>query len=404
MAVTVLERAKANLVYRHPFFASILMRRPMIEDNTIPTAGVDKRGQIYYNKKFIETLTLEQAIFLLCHEVMHVVAQHAPRLNARDHMRWNIAGDAWINDILKTDNIGQMIPGGVDMPGSKDKTTDEIYNALPQQKCPQCGGSTSGDSSSQPGQGQGQGGHKHGKSGKSCNCPGGPSMGGIGQDLLDRGGPMSQDEQRQVEAENRVAVAQAANIAKQMGKMPGTLAGIVAQMIESKVPWYDILERYMTAFAKAESTWTKKNRRYKQYLPWIGKQPQMGEVVLQIDVSGSISQQELNHYAGHMVRIVEQCRPSKVHVLYVDTRVCKHVEFDPLNGDDIKLEFYSGGGTNMEEGFRFVDKELDQVEVIVCLTDGYTSFTHAPDKQVVWVVSSNIVPTYGEHVPFSLTD
>ncbi len=229
-------------------------------------------------------------------------------------------------------------------------------------------------------------------------------MGGIGQDLLDRGAPMSPDEVRQQEAEIKIAIAQAAQTAKMQGKMPGTLGGIIADLIASKVPWYEILERYMTSFAKSESTWSKRNRRYKQYLPWIGKQPQMGSILLQIDVSGSISQQELNHYAGHMARIVEMCRPEKVHVTYVDTQVQKHLVFDPNNGDDVKLEFYSGGGTDMEAGFKWAEKHIDDVEVIVCLTDGYTSFTQAPDQQVVWVVSSNVVPTYGEHVPFSLTD
>ncbi len=424
MAVTVLERAKANLVYRHPFFASILMRRPMIADDTIPTAGVDKRGQIYYNPKFIETLSLEQAIFLMAHEVMHVVAQHAMRLGSRDHLRWNIAGDMWINDILKADNIGQMIAGGVDAPGSKEKTTDELYNSLPPQKCPQCGGTTGQDQQQgqsgqgqggqpggqapgqQGGQGQGKGKHSHGNSGKPCSCPGGHgAMGGIGQDLLDRGPALNPDEQRQVEAEVKVAVAQAHQVAKMQGKMPSTLGSIVASLIESKVPWYDILERYMTSFSKSESTWARRNRRFRDfYLPWTGKQPQMGSILLQIDVSGSISQQELNHYAGHMARIVELCRPEKVHVTYVDTRVCKHVEFDPLNGEDLKLEFYSGGGTDMEEGFRWAEQHLEDVEVIVCLTDGYTSFTKAPDKNVVWVVSTNVVPTYGEHVPFSITN
>lgn len=47
MAVTALDRAKVAIVTQHPFFASILMKRKLIEDNTIPTAAVDQRGQIY---------------------------------------------------------------------------------------------------------------------------------------------------------------------------------------------------------------------------------------------------------------------------------------------------------------------------------------------------------------------
>lgn len=420
MAVTVLERAKANLVYRHPFFASILLRRPLIEDNSIPAAAVDSRGQIYYNKDFIEKLNLEEAIFLLCHEVMHVVCQHAPRLHSRDHFRWNLAGDAFINDMLKADGIGQVIAGGVDMPGSKEKTTDQIYNELPEPKCSQCGGTVSHDQQGQKGQqqqGQQQGSgsgsdsgkgaqkkHKHGNGGAPCNCPH-PQIGGIGQDLRQsQGPPLTADEIKQMEAEIRVQVAQAAQVAKMQGKLPGVIGKYVAELIESKIPWYEKLERFMTSFAKSESTWTKRNRRYKEYLPFVGKIPQMGKIVLQVDVSGSISKPELDHYAGHMQRIIEQCRPEKVHVLYVDTQVCKHMEFDPLQGDDVKLEFYSGGGTDMEAGFRWAERKIDGAEVLICLTDGYTDFSPASpvDIPIVWCISTKVVPTYGEHVPFEI--
>lgn len=213
---------------------------------------------------------------------------------------------------------------------------------------------------------------------------------------------MSASEQKAAEAEMKVAVAQAMQVAKMQGKVPGAIGAFCAQLIESKIPWWEKLERYMTSFSKSESTWSKRNKRYRQYLPYTGKLPMMGPIAIQIDVSGSISKPELDHYAGHLERIIEQCRPEKVHVLYVDTRVAKHLEFNPLQGDEVKLEFYSGGGTDMEEGFRYIEKNCEDVEVIVCLTDGYTSFTSAPDLPVVWVVSSSVVPTYGDHIPFEI--
>jgi len=61
---------------------------------------------------------------------------------------------------------------------------------------------------------------------------------------------------------------------------------------------------------------------------------------VQIDVSGSISKAELDHYAGHLQRIVEDCSPDRVHVLYVDTSVRKHIVFE--RGEPVELAFYSG--------------------------------------------------------------
>ncbi len=373
MAVSNLDRAKVQLVTQHPFFASILLKRKLIEDNTIPTAAVDQRGQIYYNKSFVEKLSVDQLVFLLAHEVGHVIGQHASRRGARSPKKWNYAGDAWINDMLTAANVGTFIEGGVNMPGSKDDTVDAIYNRLPDDD---------------------------GNGGGSGN--GGP--GGIGDDLIERGSPLTQEEADRIDAQTRVEIAQAAQAAKAQDKMPAALQKLVAELIEVKTPWYDILERYMVALTRGEYSWARPNRRFAPdyYLPSTGTVAKMGEIVVQVDVSGSISKQELDHYNGHLKRIVELCRPERVHVLYTDTRVAKHVTFE--DGEDFGLEFYSGGGTDMEAGFKYLDKEGIDPEVFICLTDGYTDFNSAntPAYPVVWCISSHIVAPYGENVHFEL--
>ena len=371
MAVTTLDRAKVSIVTQHPFFASILMKRKLIADNTIPTAAVDQRGQIYYNPKFVEGLSVDQLVFLLCHEVGHVIGQHASRRGTRHAKKWNIAGDAWINDMLKDAGIGQFIEGGVNMPGSKDETVDEIYNKLPD-----------------PPEGSG----------------GGQGPGGIGDDLIERGAPMSQEEADRVDAETRVEIAQAAQAAKAQGKLPGAIAKIVADLIEPKTPWYEVLERYMVSFTKGDYSWARPNRRFAEYayLPSVGSVQECGEIVIQVDVSGSISKLELDHYNGHLKRIVELCSPERVHVLYTDTAVAKHEVFE--RGEEVELTFYCGGGTDMEAGFDYLDEHGINPEVFVCLTDGYTSFNtdKAPAYPVVWCISSNIEAPYGDNIHFEL--
>lgn len=368
MAVTALDRAKVSIVTQHPFFASILMKRQLIEDRSIPTAGVDQRGQIYINPDWFDTLSVDEIVFVLAHEIGHVIGQHALRRGARIPKKWNIAGDAWINDMLKASNIGQPVKGVVDMPGSKDTTVDEIYNSLPDMP------------------------------------PDGPGPGGTGDDLIERGTPLTSEEATRIDAETRVEIAQAAQAAKAQGKMPTALAKIIADLIDPGTPWHEILERYMTSFTRGDYTWSRPNRRFADiaYLPSTGKVAEMGEIVVQVDVSGSINQNELAHYNGHLSRIISQCNPERVHVLYVDTQVCKHQVFE--QGEEVTLEFYSGGGTDMEAGFDFIAKEGIEPEVFVCLTDGYTDFNtnNAPSYPVLWCISSDINAPYGENIHFSL--
>jgi predicted metal-dependent peptidase len=390
MKPTKLQRAMTALVLDHPFFGSILLKRGLKPRDDIPTAAVDQRGQIYYNPSFVEGLSVPELVFLLAHEVGHVIAQHAARRGTRDPRRWNIAGDAWINDMLQAAEVGQFIKGGVDIPGSKDKTTERIYEEL---------------SNPSDGHGNDSGGSDDGTgdtSGNSGNS--GSNIGGIGEDLLEEGAPLTKEEAERLDAETRVEIAQAAKAAKMVGKMPAALERMVADLCQVATPWYEILERHMTAAIRTDYSWARPNRRYVSqghYLPSVGSQPTMGVLVVQVDISGSITQLELAHYNGHLKRIVEQCNPQEVHVLYTDAAVQRHDTFE--QGEEIRIEFYSGGGTYMPAGFDYLLDQGIEPDVFVCLTDGYTDFGTPPGYPVVWCISNpDITASHGETVHFEV--
>jgi predicted metal-dependent peptidase len=71
-------------------------------------------------------------------------------------------------------------------------------------------------------------------------------------------------------------------------------------------------------------------------------------------------------------------------------------------GEDVKLEFYSGGGTHMPAGFDWVAEQGIEPSVFVCLTDGYTDFGEPPSFPVVWCISSNVEASHGESIHFEL--
>jgi predicted metal-dependent peptidase len=383
--VTKLDKAKAALVLDHPFFASILLRRPMVARTDIPILGINQRGTIYYNPQAIEGLPVQQIVWGLAHECMHYMGQHVARLGHRNHKKWNHATDAWINDTLTAANVGQTIPGCVDIKGSKEKTCEAIYDELPDNEDKGGGG------------GGGSGGGQEQSEGSAGD--------GMSEDIMQEGDPMTESEIKEQEAHTKIEIAEAAQAAKMRGKMPAALQEFVADIIESKTPWYDILERFMTGMTSADYSWARPNRRFipsGNYLPSTGKAPTMGEIVVQVDVSGSISKQELDAYNGHLKRIVEQCRPEKTHVIYTDTQVQRHVEFEV--GEEVQLEFYSGGGTHMPAGFDWVAEKGIDPEVMVTLTDGYTGWGSAPDFPTIWCISSDVQAPYGESIHFDMND
>jgi predicted metal-dependent peptidase len=187
--------------------------------------------------------------------------------------------------------------------------------------------------------------------------------------------------------------------------MPAALERMVADLCQVATPWYEILERHMTAAIRTDYSWARPNRRYVSqghYLPSVGSLPTMGALVVQVDISGSITPQELAHYNGHLKRIVEQCNPQEVHVLYTDAAVQRHDTFE--QGEEIRIQFYSGGGTYMPAGFDYLLDQGIEPDVFVCLTDGYTDFGAPPGYPVVWCISNpDITASHGETVHFEVT-
>lgn len=387
----VMDRARASVVLDHPFFYSTMLKKPMIESLVVPTMGVTPRGQIYYNPFFVATMTTDNQTFVICHELLHYLSGHEARFrayiaakglpdNKDTRLTWNKAGDYWINDTLVEAKVGDQPPGSLEWPGSHARTVEQIMDDLLKE--------------------QKQNGGKN-KDKYKAGGEGGALVDDMQGDQ-DGEGKLTEAELEEIEGERKMDVTEAAQIARMKGKLPGVLGEFAADTIESRVPWYDILEQYMTDRVRTDYSWARPNRRYMpdNYLPQIDGVGAMGPIVIQIDISGSVSQREIEHYNGHLKRIVEQCHPSKVHVLYTDTQVQRHEEFD--NPTDVNIEFYSGGGTDMEAGFEYVRANGIEAEVFVCLSDGFTTFSAPPSFPVIWCISTDVQAPYGLNINFKV--
>jgi predicted metal-dependent peptidase len=78
-----------------------------------------------------------------------------------------------------------------------------------------------------------------------------------------------------------------------------------------------------------------------------------------------------------------------------------HDEFE--QGEEVNINFHSGGGTDMRAGFDFVEKMGIEAACMVTLTDGYTPFPESTDIPAIWCISSDEIksPT-GETIPFTM--
>lgn len=364
-----LSKAKALLVLDHPFFATTLLKKEIVWDEKVPTMAVNARGTIYLGPAFVEKLSTQQLIWGLAHECMHYMLLHPARKNWRKMAPWNWACDAVINDILDDAKVGERIPKTVDVPNARTQKAEDLYHE-------------------DDGQGNG-----------------GKGMGGdgMGEDLID-GGEMSDAEMRELEAQAKIDMVQARNVAKMQGKLPAGIERMVDEIVYVPTPWYTILERFMASFVVSEPTWSRPNRRHIHggvYLPGNGKAPSMGEVVIAVDTSGSIGGPELAEFQGHLNAILDQCAPEKVTVLYCDAAVGSSDEYAP---EDLPAHFKhvsGGGGTAFGPVFDYVAENDIEPDVLVYLTDGYGSaHCERPHYPTIWLTTGATEFPFGEVVEF----
>lgn len=99
-----LEEIKNKMLVKYPFFGSIISNVTFNETKGIETAATNGE-EIVYNEDFMNTLSINDQIFVLAHETMHIAFNHIKRGNNKNHGVWNIATDAVINAFLKKDGF-----------------------------------------------------------------------------------------------------------------------------------------------------------------------------------------------------------------------------------------------------------------------------------------------------------
>lgn len=355
--------AVSRVVFEQPFYASLLYSLlELIEDPNTPTAATDEK-RIWIGNWF-KNLPLDQRMFVLCHEVMHVVLRHlsraklykdrnfGPDLKPFDFQKWNKAGDYYINFLLDLGGIGKMPPQGLldhSICCSPDVSIDSIYLALPDA----------------PEQEQGEG-----EPGEPGEGPPGPGDNFDQHIMPTEGDELSAEEVKQ-------AVVSAANAAKAVGKMPAGMQRAIDELLTPAQPWIDLLKDFVTiSVGKEDTSWAKPNRRRLAMPPhvhWPGTAGHaMGVMVVSIDTSGSISQEELTAFITEMSGIIEQVRPTELWVAWWDTNcVLERVEDLESIGS---LKPKGGGGTDYRCVLPAIEDAYIEPEIVVCCTDGYVTW------------------------------
>ena len=130
---------KRKLLAKYPRFSSeIAVSNIEFKENlkyhTVATDGKN----VYVDPNYFESLSENERIFTIAHEIMHIKFMHMFRLKDKDGKKrdpdlWNIATDAIINANLERDGF-TIKEGYVNMPEALNYSAEELYQKLLEEK------------------------------------------------------------------------------------------------------------------------------------------------------------------------------------------------------------------------------------------------------------------------------
>ena len=356
-----LTTARVGLLLKAPFFGNMATRMQLIDASEwCPTAATNGRN-FYYNKKFIEKLSVKKLEFLFGHEICHCVFDHFGRVGSRDRQLSNIAQDYAVNQILVDERIGEKITEVKICydPKYRGKAWEEIYDEL-YEKAEKISmpdllkqlGDLLDEHINEDGSGPGKEGE--GKDGKGM--PG-----------------MSKEEAQKIRDEIKEAMIQSAAAAG-AGKTPAGIQRLIKDMTEPKISWRDLVRQEIQSIIRNDYSFTRPNRKSMHsgaILPGM-KEATTIDIGISIDMSGSIGQEDATVFLSEVKGIVDQYEDFKINLWCFDTAIYNHKEFSQDNSEELfEYEPEGGGGTDFEVNWTFMEENGIRPKKFIMFTDGY---------------------------------
>lgn len=391
---TKLAAARTRLILDKPFLGALVLRLPMTaaDPKWCPTTATDAR-RFYYNPDYIERLSLAQTQFMLAHEALHCALSHFARRNHRIKQRWDVACDFAINPLLVKDGLSPP-PGALNLEVFDGLTAEEIYPALDDNNADEPldkhlydgegGTGGSGQSGELPAGGGGDSGQEPEQSGQGAAPP--PE-------------PLSAPERDELSNRWQQYLASAAQSALQAGKLSGSMARLVDHLLQPQLPWRMLLARYLTLSARDDYTYLRPSRREGAMIFPALRSAQL-EVTVALDVSGSVSDQDIGEFLAEIDALKSQIR-ARVTLLACDSDLSADSpwRFEPWDALQAPRQFAGGGGTRFAPVFEWVEKQSARPDLLLYFTDAQAAFPPAePDYPVIWLVKGKAKVPWGQRI------
>jgi len=407
LARTLAMRALRDAGLHLPFLSGLAALARVREDRRVQTAGIFASGLILVNPEWFPSLSREDRLFVMAHELMHLCLMTHRRMTGELAKEWNWAHDYIINEMLVKE-LGLAVPwGALFMPGAMDLSGEQLVARLRSDRSLRPGPSpymTLGQLLAEAGL----------VAGNRVQRP--PESLPLSGDALDDAkerewfseaghstGMRREAERAALEAASfRIFQEGLACGGTGKGSDPGTAeTSMEAVRAACAPPWERAVQRWFDGLERAGKTYGRSSRRMAAHPdtvpPGVCRDGWILNVIL--DTSGSMVEY-LGHMLGAIASFAEAANVGQVRLLQCDTAVTadETVATCELGSHQIR----GLGGSDMGPAIRLLSEDPSTSGAVV-LTDGMIDFpADPPPYEVLWFgpLEHSHFP-YGEVIPFN---
>ena len=402
-AMKLMSNCVVKASWRNGFYGNLAMKLELKIDRTCDTAWTDGKN-LGFNPVWLLTLSKEEVIGLVIHEVLHCAFGHQFREGKRDHEVWNAACDYVVNLVIDAD--GQKLPpDGLFDTKYQGLTAEAVYKKLMTERedCEQSDedqGDQGEEQDTSPSEdsdnNQSEGGGEKSAETTADNDDGVSNTEKADTDKDGKPKPLPAGEVRPApeeapdEGEWMVYAETAHKMAQRAGTGGEGADRVMKELKQTSIDWRAVMQQFMTNVAKADYSMRRPNRRYLQsgmYLPSL-RSEECPPIAFVIDTSGSMDVLALERCISEMISAMRLVNPERFVVIDVDYKVRQVREFDDVEEVEVSklLSVRGGGGTRFAPG---IDEAMKHEPcAIIYFTDGEASAPEEPEVPILWALSS----------------
>ena len=378
------------------FYAHIISQLNVEKDLTLNAPAGVKDLTLYINPEIFEKFSLNDRIFILIHESLHIIFKHQLRFkdfkdckDCKDFHKWNIATDKSINQLIKL-----PAPEGCLFPNKDEKlfqNAEYYYNSANSSDNSQTLSNTLPNmaetsqtlSNTLPNMAE-----------NSQVCETLPNMAIYRENAHSKWSSNNDEIELNSNLIDNIVVQSYNKTLENLGNIPKEIDELVKKITSKTIKWQKVL-RNIVANKRTSKKFTllRKNRRFPLRNDLKGKKSSESfDLSICIDVSGSVDDEILGKVISE-IETISKLNDINLRYFQLDTKVHEITNIDFNN-----FKRKGKGGTYMFSCIKYLKENKINPDCLIFLTDGYIEdlslWTYNPKYKVIFLSWNKDIKVY----------